>query len=168
VAGFDVHEYFLAVDAARQQRGLSWAGLTRELNAPFAHRADIPPIAASSLSGMRAKGGLNGNIVVHTLMWLGRAPEEFTQDHPVAAHPLPPLVMGYLPRWNTPELRSAIETQRRSEGLTWQQAVERVWAQGGLYSAGSLRNTSVGFPAVMGVLAWLERPAADFVHNVRV
>jgi hypothetical protein len=82
VPGFDVEMYFSALDEERDRRGLTWAALTRELNAPFAHRPDIPPIASSTLTGMRAKGGLNGNTVVHTMMWLRRAPEEFTPGHP--------------------------------------------------------------------------------------
>jgi len=168
MSGFDVETYFLALNRAREERGLTWASLTRELNAPFAHRRDIPPIASSTLTGMRSKGGLNGNTVVHTLMWLGRAPEDFAPDHPVPPRVLPPLEMGCLPRWDTTALRAAVDSHRVAMGLAWKEAASQVVRQGGLYSPGSLRQLHAGFPAVMGLLAWLMRPAADFVVNVRV
>lgn len=160
--------YFLALDEERVKRGLTWAALTRELNAPFAHRPDIPPIAASTLTGMRAKGGLNGNTVVHTMMWLRRAPEDFAPGHPVTPKPLPRLSRGFLPRWDSAALLSAVDAQRVARSLTWVDAAQKVNDHGGRYSAGSLRNLKVGFPHVMAVLAWLKRPAAEFVLNVPV
>lgn len=168
MSGFDVEMYFLALDEERVKRGLTWAALTRELNAPFAHRPDIPPIATSTVTGMRAKGGLNGNTVVHTMMWLGRAPEDFAPGHPVAPKPLPRLRKGFLPRWDTTALLSVVDAQRADQKLTWTEAAQKVGEHGGRYSAGSLRNLKAGFPHVMGVLAWLQRPAADFVINVPV
>lgn len=163
---FDVDAYFAALDDERCSRGLSWAALTRELNAPFAHRQDIPPISSSTLTGMRSRGALNGNIVVHTLMWLGRTPEEFTIGHPVEAAPLPSLETGFLPRWNCAALFEALDDRRRQQGLTWAEVARRV----GHFTPemlGSVRR-SVGFPRVMRLLAWLDRPAADFVVNAPV
>lgn len=164
--GFDIERYFAAVDQERTSRGLTWAGLTRELNAVFAHRPDIPPIASSSLTGMRSRGGLNGNIVVHTLMWMGRTPEEFTAGHPVSGAPLPSLKAGCLPRWDGAALFGALDEQRLERGLTWVALAREV----GGYTPPMLKTvrTGVGFPGVMRLLAWLHRPAADFVVNVPV
>lgn len=163
---FDVAAYNAALDTERQARGLSWAALTRELNAVFAHRRDIHPISASTLTGMTNKGGLNGNIVVHTLMWLGRTPEEFTPGHRVPGSPLPQLQQGSLPRWNGEALFAALDALRAERGLTWAGAAREI----GGYTAVTLRSVQrgVGFPSVMRLLGWLERPAADFVINVPV
>ena len=164
--GFDVERYFDVLDQEREARGLSWAALTRELNAPFAHRRDIPPISASTLTGMRGRAGLNGNIVVHTLMWLRACPEDFAPDHPVHGVALPELEAGHLPRWDSEALVRAVDDKRRSQDLTWSALAERV----GGATPGTLKGMrqGVGFPLVMRVLAWLQRPSADFVVNVRV
>lgn len=163
---FDIAAYFDALDQARDRRGLTWAALTRELNDPFAHRPDIPPIATSTLTGMIKRGGLNGNTVVHTLMWMGRSPEEFTPGHPVRGVRLPTLQPRFLPRWAAADLAAAVDAQRKSQGLTWTAAAADIDG----YTTNMLRNVerSLGFPQVMGLLAWLGRPAADFVVNVAV
>jgi len=163
---FDVDRYFEALDAERERRGLSWAALTRELNAPFSHRPDIHPISTSTITGLRGRASLNGNIVVHTLMWLRRSPEEFVDGHPVEPRPLPQLEAGRLPRWNTESLYDALDQQRDMRGLAWTEAA----AQVGEFTPEMLKSLrkSVGFPRVMRVLAWLQRPAADFVVNLPV
>ena len=163
---FDIAVYFDALDRERAMRGLTWAALTRELNAPFAHRRDIHPIAASTLTGMKSRGGLNANIVVHTLMWMGRTPEEFTTHHPVEGRALPLLVDGHLPRWNTRLLVADVGALSAARSLTRAAAAAEI----GGYTAGTLKNVErgVGFPHVMGLLAWLGRPAADYVVNVAV
>lgn len=163
---FDIGAYFGALDTERIRRGLTWAGLTRELNAPFAHRPDIHPISSSTITGMRSRGSLNGNIVVHTLMWLRRAPEEFMIDHPVEPGSLPELEVGHLRRWDTVALYETIDARRDALQLSWSKVAVEV---GGFTSETlrSLRN-SVGFPRVMRVLGWLRRPAAEFVLNLPV
>lgn len=165
--GFDVDAYYTAIDHERQHRQLTWAGLVRELNAPFAHRPDIPPIAASTITGMRFRGGLNGNIVVHVLMWLGQTPEDFTPGHPVAGTALPPLTPGRLPRWDAEALHRAVDQRRQQHGLTW---VGLATELGPFFTPATLRSVrkGVGFPHVMKLLAWLDRPAGDFVVNVAV
>lgn len=163
---FDVDAFFYALEQERQRRELSWAALMRELNEVFAHRTDIPPISASTLTGMRGKGGLAGNWVIHVLMWLGRTPEEFAPGHPVAGIPLPPLRTGFLPRWDAPALWKALDAQRVERGLSWTSAATEI----GGCTAATLRSVrrGVGFPTVMRLLAWLGRPASDFVINLRV
>ncbi|HUS62070.1 MAG TPA: hypothetical protein VMY34_07720 [Acidimicrobiales bacterium] len=173
---FDIEQYFAAVDHERSRRGLTWAALTRELNAPFSHRPDIPPISASTLTGMRNRGGLNGNIVVHTLMWLGRTPEDFTPGHPVSGAPLPSLEPGCLPRWDGEALYAAVDAKRAELGLTWAGAARDigVFEHDGrtypLYTPAMLRTlrSIVGFPRAMDLLAWLHQAAATFVINVKV
>ncbi len=163
---FDVAAFYAALDKERQARGLSWAALTRELNAVFVHRPDIPPISTSTLTGMRNKGGFNGNWVVHTMMWLGRTPEEFTPGHRVPGSPLPRLQHGFLPRWDGGALFAALDARRAERGLSWPGAAQEI----GGCTAATLRSVQrgVGFPMVMSLLAWLERPASDFVVNVQV
>ena len=165
MTSFDAPRYYEEVDAERRRRGLTWAGLARELNAPFAHRPDIPPISPSTISRVRERASLNGNIVVHTLMWLRRAPEEFIMGHPVNAAPLPELTAGFLPRWDTAALFAAIEAKRRLDGLGWADVARQVGLPPEVVRA---FRKSAGFPGVMRVLAWLDRAAADFVVNVPV
>jgi hypothetical protein len=164
--GFDVERYFGVLNDQRERLGLSWSALTRELNAPFAHRPNIPPISTSTLTGMRSRSELNGNIVVHTMMWLRVCPEDFAPDHQVEGVPLPELRRGCLPRWDSEALFEALDSERRSKSLPWAALAEQI--RGSSPAVLKSLRRGVGFPLVMPVLAWLGRPAADFVVNVPV
>jgi transcriptional regulator with XRE-family HTH domain len=169
LAEFDIAAFHEALDAARQQRGLTWTALARELNASFAHRRDIPPISAGTLSGMAKRSGLNGNIVMTALRWLGRSPESFVSGQAGAAAevPIPDAGPGHLLRWDGPALYAAVDARRQELGLSWAELAERIGAVPAQLKW-LARNYGAGFPWVMRVTTWLEQPAAEFMIDVPV
>lgn len=170
-ADFDVAALFTALDGQRDARGIRWAQVAREINMPSSHRRDVPLISASSLTGMPKRKVLNGNIVVAALQWLGRTPESFVPGHSAPYGPgtvLPALTPRILLRWSTPALHTAINDQRTARGLTWPEVATEVGGFTPKSLEGLALHHTVAFPHVMRVLAWLERPAADFLVPLRI
>jgi hypothetical protein len=86
---FDMRAFHVAVDAARQIRGLSWAELAAEINRPFEGTTSIP-IHPATLRGMLAKRSVTSAVVLQALAWLGRTPESFlTGPSSLPETPLP-------------------------------------------------------------------------------
>ncbi len=79
ISDFDLRALFDALDAKRQERGLSWAELTREVNR---FRTQGHPIAASSITSLRDKAVAEGDGVLQMLIWLDRSPESFIPSFP--------------------------------------------------------------------------------------
>src|SRR5262245_43837407 len=74
---FSLAALYEALDDVRNARGISWAAVTREINARF---CDVPghrAIAASTISGLRDKDMVEGDGVLQMLVWLRRSPESF-------------------------------------------------------------------------------------------
>ena len=165
---FDARAFHEALDVKRQARGLTWAGLAAELNAPYSHRADIPPISPSTLSGMSKRGGLNGNIVMTALRWLGRSAEDFVLDGPAVDNvSIPDAGPGHLLRWNGPALYAQLDARRSELGLTWAGLAKQLGV-GVSVLRGYANSSAAGFPWVMRATGWLERPAAAFMVEVQV
>ena len=76
---FDVDALYAALDAQRQARGLTWAGLAREINRQF-ERVPVRAISVSTITGMRKRRVIEGDGVLQMLRWLGRTPESFVPD----------------------------------------------------------------------------------------
>lgn len=83
---FDMAALHTVLDEQRLVRGLTWAGVTREINRPDA-RPVLHPISVSSVTGTRHGRGGEGNIVLQMLLWLDRTPESFVPNHPAPTTP---------------------------------------------------------------------------------
>jgi hypothetical protein len=112
-AEFDALALFAALDAQREERGLSWSGVAREiweLSAELNARRRDHPISPPTLTGMAKRGDISCQHALFMPRWLGRSPESFLRggddrrrrpaycsfchlhdvgdaDHPVAAAP---------------------------------------------------------------------------------
>lgn len=164
---FDVGALFDALNSERQARRLTWAQVTREINDLF-RDVKCRPIATSTLTGMRERGGLAGNGVLQMLVWLDRTPESFVPGHPEAAvreARLPRVGPARILRWDTESLHLALDAARIARALTWRQVAEEI---GGGWTAASLTGLrtrgNAGFPAIMRVTGWLGRPVASFTR----
>jgi len=163
---FDICAFHAEFDRVRQGRGVTWAEVARQISAPFAHRRDIPPVSPSTLSGMASRSGLNGNIVMSALRWMGEQPESFVAGtSKVGGTPIPDLGPRHLLRWDTKALYAAVDGQRQARGLSWAQVAREVGLPVGVVK-GIVR--SVGFPFVMRFTRWVDRPAASFMTDVPV
>jgi hypothetical protein len=161
---FDLKALYAALDEQRQARGLTWAQATREINAvgPASPRH---PIAASTITGLRTRAVAEGAGVLQMLRWLGRAPESFVADLPadLAASRLPDSDVRDVLRFDTRQLYEALNQQRATRGLTWQQVAAETGVPAS-HVTGLARGGRTGFPGVMRLTCWLHQPASTFVR----
>jgi hypothetical protein len=100
------------------------------------------------------------------LLWLGRTPESFAPVRAQAddaACRLPELSRGQILRWDTKALFHALDARRRERGIAWVDVATKV-----RFTPGMLRNLArggrIGFPRVMRLVRWLDRPAVTFTR----
>ena len=166
--GFDLAELYRALDARRQEEGLSWAAATRAINARFGDVPGCRAIATSTVTALRTRPRAEGDGVLQMLLWLGRSPESFTRglsDRPGTE--LPDVGSNRILRWDTRALYTALDRRRTEAGLSWPELASRI---GGV-DADALRRLSQGgrtsFPFVMDLVRWLDTPAASFTRASR-
>ena len=164
MADFDIAALYDALDAQRQARGLTWTQTARALS-PTSRDPAVPSISASTLTGMRNRGAVEGDGVLQMLRWLGRAPESFMPGATATAS-LPPSRPDQILRFDTTAIYAALEKRRVERGLTWKQVADQL--QG--FSVASLKRLSEGgrtaFPHVARIALWLDVPVASFTRAV--
>jgi hypothetical protein len=165
---FDMAGLAAALDAARRREGLSWVQLAGEISRPFEGAPSIP-ISPSTLRGMTAKRSVTSAVVLQVLAWLGRTPESFlvgSSNHAGPQQKLPDSRPGRVLRFDTRAMHAEIDRQRRGRGPSWKDVADRLPG----FTPSMLTNLAdgplIGFPRVMFITQWLERPAADFVRVV--
>jgi hypothetical protein len=161
---FDLGALYDALDEKRRSLDLTWAALTQQVNR---HRTTLRPIAPSSITGLKDKGDGEGDGILQMLLWLERSPESFIPDVPDAGearYRLPELTTGQILRWDTKALFAALDEQRRARGMTWALVARDL----GGFTPGMLTNLAkgprIGFPRVMRLVRWLDRPAVTFTR----
>ena len=162
---FDMHALQATLDARRKALGLTWAETAVRINHPFVGTPSIP-ISVSTLSSMTAKHSVTSAVVLQVLAWLGRTPESFLTppQEPSEDELLPETGPAAVLRMDTRTLYEAINAQRLERGLTWKQVAREI----PLFTENMLTNLSssplIGFPRVMFLTQWLDKPAAAFVR----
>jgi hypothetical protein len=163
-ADFDLKALHAALDAERRTRGLNWKAVAGEISRL---RTRLRPIAVSSISGLASKPGGEGDGILQMLLWLRRTPESFMSGAPdpgSVQFTRPSLVAGQILRWDTRALYEAAQARRVALGLTWAEAGRQI----GGFTANMLTNLAnggrIGFPRVMRLVRWLDRPAATFTR----
>jgi hypothetical protein len=168
------------LDERRQERELTWQALVREINAPFEH-VSSRPIAASTVTGMRTRRAVEGDVVLQVLRWLGRSPESLLADHngiEAAQTALPEIPPTQILRFDTRRLHAALDAHRLALGVTWAELASDIEEESpgslahiGKESANSLRHLAkggrTGFPHVLRWTRRLGRPVASFVRGCR-
>jgi hypothetical protein len=171
-ADFDIAALHSAIDEERVRRAISWNAVANAVNRAD-ERINIHPISPSTIRGLKNKRwGVEGDGVLHMLLWLGRSPESFVPAHPGATHPdatLPRVSADQVLRFDVPLIYSKLDALRAARGLTWAQAADEI---GGLLctadhlkSMRQQRRTS--FPQVMRLARWLRCPAAALTRIAR-
>jgi len=158
---FDLHALAAALDEQRKARGLSWAGVIREMRGASQRRGR--GLSASTLSGIGSRAVAEGDGVLPMLAWLKRSPESFIAGYrePEGAQ-LPEGPAGKVRRFDTRKLFVALDARRIDRGMTWAQvAAETGWGVAGLRRLS--QGGRIAFPAVMRLTLWLNQPTADFV-----
>lgn len=163
---FDMRAFHAELDAERRARGLSWTELATEINRPFESTPSIP-IHPGTLRDMLKKRSVTSAVVLQVLRWLGRTPESFLSGQPrssSADEHLPEAGMDRILRFDTRAIYDALQQERLRRGLTWQQVAKGLPG----FTPSMLTNLAagplIGFPRVMTLTQWLNRPAAAFVR----
>jgi hypothetical protein len=165
---FDLGALHAALDAERGRRGLSWAALTREVNRQFERPGVARRMSSSTITGVGRRDVAEGDGVLQMLRWLGRSPESFVRGlddttRNGAAEGLPIAPPDKVLRWDATALHAAIDRERRARSMTWTQVAGEIGC-GASSLSGLAKGGRVHLPAVMRVVQWLNRPAADFVR----
>jgi hypothetical protein len=176
IATFDGAALFRALDARRDEHGLTWSEVAREmwaLSAELNARRDDHPISPAAVTALARSGDTSCQHALWMLRWLDRSPESFlTGATTVAGAALPAAGPDRRLRWNlhqsprfpAPGLYEAMNARRGSDGLTWPELSQRLRCRPNQLSG--LRNVryAIAMTLAMRVTQWLGRPAADFIY----
>src|SRR5215471_21860094 len=164
MARFDSRALYEALDSQRVERDLSWKGVADEVNR---HRTFMRPIASSTITSLKQKPAGEGDGILQMLLWLERTPESFVPGIAAAngeRFRLPQLMTAQILRWDTQALHRALDAHRHVRHLTWTQVAGELRG----FTPGMLTNLAtgpkIGFPRVMRLVRWLDRPAVEFTR----
>jgi hypothetical protein len=167
---FDGVAVWHAMDKQREDRGLTWNGVTRELrdaDAGVAERLGKKdhPIAASTIAKMREGQPPGCHFALGYLQWLHAVPEDFltTGDPLGLAAPLPSTDYFHRLRWDVPRLATATNERRQAEGLTWKTLADRLGTHAGPLSSLARLKYGTSMTMAMKLTQWLGCSAATFV-----
>jgi len=160
---FDLAALSEALDAKRSDLGLTWQELAIQVTDRPSRGSDRR-IAASTFKGMSRRGAVRDTVVLQALRWLGRTPESFVPGlHEMFELPIPDDDTGR-PALDTRAIYQTLNDKRAKEELTWRDVADQLGAG---FNPGMLTRlaggTHIGFPRVMRIFQWLERPVADFI-----
>jgi hypothetical protein len=160
---FDLAALSEALDARRSELGLTWQELAvRVTDRPS--RGSDRRIAASTFKDMSRRGSVRDTVVLQALRWLGRTPESFVPGPGARpGHAIPDDDTGR-PALDTRAIYLAMDKRRAERHLTWRDVADEL---GGGFNPAMLTRlaggTHIGFPRVMRIFRWLDRPVAEFI-----
>ena len=166
---FDAIALHAALDAQRQQLGLSWQRVADQIweqSSELNRRRNDHPIAVATLTGMPKRGAISAQHALFILRWLGQPPEAFlgyAGALPAACTLRDPGPDRRL-RWHLRRLYAALDEQRRVERLTWAQLAELLGCTPSQLTGIRTAKFGVNMAVAMAITQWLNRPAAAFVY----
>ena len=162
---FKLGALYLALDAQRQVRGLTWREAMEQINLRSSGVLPVHPIALSTVSNLRTKAIAEGDGVLQMLRWLNRTPESFVSGCEFSErHRLPEIPWDRVLRFDTAALHAALDAQRRARRLTWQQVASEIGATSAVSLTHLRKGGRTAFPHVMRIVRWLGQPAAVFTR----
>jgi hypothetical protein len=166
---FDVAALYSALDARRNELGLSWSQVANELwqlSAELNDRRRDHPISPSTLTNMAKKPRISCQHALFMLRWLDRTPESFlkgtTLDDPNFA--LPPSGPDRRLRWSLKLLYATMDEKRRREELTWPQLAAILGCSPNQLTGLRTAKFATNMDLAMRIAQWIGRPAADFIY----
>jgi hypothetical protein len=166
VRDFDLAALSRALDARRSELGLTWQELAIQVTDRPA-RGSRRRIAASTFKGMSQRASVRDTVVLQSLRWLGRTPESFVPGLPASPEQALPDDDTGRPALDTRAIYLALNDKRLSRELTWGDVAAELGR--GFTPAMLTRlagGTHIGFPRVMRIFQWLDRPVAEFTRLV--
>jgi hypothetical protein len=169
VSEFNARSLYAAMDAQREDHGLSWAQVAAELwdqSSVLNERRGDHPISASTLTGIAKRGDCTCQHALFILRWLGRTPESFLVPAPPNGDGamLPVVGRDKRLRWNLAALADALDARRRERGLTWKALAAELGCTEHQVSGLRTVRYAIGMRLAMRIVQWLQQPAAAFIY----
>ena len=167
ITNIDLSALFAALDSERQARSLSWSGLTREINALF-RDVPCPPIATSTITGLKEKRDVVGSAALQMLVWLDRTPESFMPGHDNSAKPaevLQRLGSDRILRFDIPAIFRAMDAVRVERNVSWRHVAEEIGGVNAAQLTRYAKGAGIGIVTVGRIAQWLGRPVASFTGS---
>lgn len=166
---FDCEGLFQALDARRNDVGMSWYELADQLWEQSSQlnleRHGDHPMCGGAVQRLRVRDATSCQYALFMLRWLDRPPESFLVG-PVADvgdTRLPEAGPESRLRWDLHQLHAALDDHRREAGLTWASlALEFGCTPARLTNLRTARLADMGL--VLRITQSLRRAAADFIH----
>jgi hypothetical protein len=100
------------------------------------------------------------------LRWLGRSPESFVPGSVLDAEStaLPAAGTDRRLRWNLKRLYEALDAQRRERDMTWAELARELRCTPSQLTGIRKARFAIGMRLAMRIVAWLGRPARDFIY----
>src|SRR5581483_11007430 len=124
------------------------------------------PISPSTLTNMDKRREISCQHALFVLRWLERTPESFLDGGPPdrPEHALPATGPDRRLRWSLGGLYAAMDTERRSVQLPWNQLARILRCTPNQLTGIRTARFATGMSVAMNIVQWLDRPAADFVY----
>ena len=160
-ATFDVQSLWDAMNAKRRKSGYTESEMMEALNRVNNQRV---PMALETVKNMVRRRDTTCQHALHMLRWLDRTPESFLTNAQQDA-PLPFSSEKRL-YWSMPALGEAVDKEKKSRGLTWQQVADELDCTRN--QASGIRKLRYGMSVhlAMRITLWLGRPSTEFIHQV--
>ncbi|HEX3801924.1 MAG TPA: hypothetical protein VHV75_03705 [Solirubrobacteraceae bacterium] len=169
VRRFDAVALHAALDARRQELGLSWKQLADDVWAQSAElnarRPGDHPLAVTTFTGMAKRGAVGAPHALFMLRWLGQPPEAFLgyEGTLPAACALPDPGPERRLRWNLKRLYVELDEQRRAEAMSWAQLAKLLGCTPNQLTGIRTAKFGLGTDVAMAITQWLRKPAAHFI-----
>jgi hypothetical protein len=161
---FSLTALYAALDEQRSERNMSWREVASEVNR---HRTFLRPIAVSTITALQHKPVGEGDGILQMLLWLDRSPESFlpnVSDADDSRFRLPRLTRGHILRWDTKALHAALDAERKARGMTWAAIAFEIRGFTPSMLTNLAKGPRIGFPRVMRLVRWLDKPAVTFTR----
>ena len=152
-ADFDLKALYTAIDDQRENRGMTWAGVTKEIG-----------ISTSTIKGTKERTNVEGDGVIRMLSWLDRAPESFVPGYSGKFEPLVPASGNKVLRWDTAAIHDAVNRKREATKQTWSEVAEQV-GMAPQQLKHMAKGGRTGIRTVMRIAAWLGVSASSLTKE---
>jgi hypothetical protein len=172
IVDFDFDALFREMDAQRVARGLSWAGVAKEMGQMYAElnqsRPNDHPLSPSTIINMSKRGNTTCQHALIFLQWLGRRPESFLPGISMTVNrPLRRFGTDQRPRWHLRRLYDALNARRQELQMTWPEVAQVLECTPNQLTGIRTARYAINMKLAMRIVQWLERPSTDFIYLAR-
>jgi transcriptional regulator with XRE-family HTH domain len=166
---FDAGALYRALDAKRSRLGLSWKAVADqiwELSGNLNDRRRDHPISPSTIANIERRRRPSCQHALFMRRWLGRTPESFLRDADGddQRFALPEVGTDRRLRWALKRLYAAMNEKRKEQSMTWPALAAVLGCTPDELMGLRTAKFATGMDVAMGIMQWLDRPAADFVY----